>query len=115
MTDERRLESLMWKRKALEVEEKIAGKRRDQLSRNINNIFSKILDDKPGTEKETTEMSDEHSGYSVEDYKDDDHLNVYDIIRSNSRAADDLIHNLDLDDEKNAVHSSEFHNTNCSA
>ena len=103
MTDERRLESLMWKRKALEVEERIAGKRRDQLSRNINNIFSTILDGKPGTEKETTEMSDENSGYSVDDYKDDDHLNVYDIIRSNSRAADDLIHNLDLDDEKNAV------------
>ena len=43
MTDERRLESLMWKRKALEVEERIAGKRRDQLSKNINNIFSKIV------------------------------------------------------------------------
>ena len=102
MTEEKRLESLMWKRKALDVEERIANKRRERLSENISNIFSQVLDSKNNDRTNTSQDNSEES-----EKADDNQLNVYDLLRCNSRAADELINNLEIDADKDDVTNNE--------
>ena len=78
MTEERRLECLKWRRKALEVDEKIGNKRREVLANNIQRIVSGVIDrNNPAT----------------------DGLEVYSILRSNSRTADVVLNNFTEDSE----------------
>ena len=79
MTEERRLECLKWRRKALEVEEKIGNKRREALTDNINRIVS---------------------GVTNRNNSESDGLEVYSILRSNSRTADVIINSNFEDDSE---------------
>ena len=106
MTDQKRLDSLMWKRKALDVEAKIAAKRRERLARNIEDIVANV-ENKREHEPETDTSLD----YSEDDYKDEqeESLCVYEIMRCNSRAADELIHSIDTSVIMSTQPSSTIH------
>ena len=84
MTEDRRLECLQWRRAALEVEEKIGNKRREVLANNIHRIVSGVINRNnsvlPPTEGTET-----------------DGLEVYSILRSNSRTADVVINHFQED------------------
>ena len=79
MTEERRLECLKWRRKALEVEEKIGNKRREALANNIQRIVT---------------------GVTNRNHSETDGLEVYSILRSNSRTADVVINKFQEDFEE---------------
>ena len=78
MTEERRLECLKWRRKALEVEEKMGNKRREVLANNIHRIVSGVIN------RNDTDSGD---------------LEVYSILRSNSRTADVVVNNFKDSDQ----------------
>ena len=91
MDDEKRLDCLKWKRKAMEVEERIGNKRREKLTKNIKNIFNKVqgtlttAGDNPDLNLDLSELSSD---------EDSDDSKVYDVLRCNSRAADAVVNNL---------------------
>ena len=81
MTEDRRLECLQWRRAALEVEEKIGNKRREVLANNIHRIVSGVINRNNSQGTET------------------DGLEVYSILRSNSRTADVVINHFQEDSD----------------
>ena len=90
MTDQARLEALTWRRRALDVEERLAARRREKIAERIDNIVSKV---KSSMNHREEEILEEDIEYSVDDYQEES-LNVYEVMRSNSRAADECLNNF---------------------
>ena len=82
MTEERRLQCLQWRRKALDVEERIGNRRRRLLAENIKKIAVGVLN------------RNNTSSPAVEEEEDNEGLAVYEVLRSNSRAADVALNNF---------------------
>ena len=92
MTDQARLEALTWRRRALDVEERLAARRREKLAERIDDIVSKVKSSMNHREQE--EILEENIVYSVNDYQEEESFNVYEVMRSNSRAADECLNNF---------------------
>ena len=87
-----RLEAVQWRRKALDVEERLATRRRERISERIEEIVSTVR-----SSLQNNRGGPEEDEYSVHGYQEDS-LNVYEVMRSNSRAADECLNNVHISD-----------------
>ena len=99
MTEQARLEALTWRRRALDVEDRLAARRREKIAERIDDIVSKVKSSLNHREQENPEEDIE---YSVDDYQEES-LNVYEVMRSNSRAADECLNNYPGEEHKTAT------------
>ena len=90
MTEQTRLEALTWRRRALDVEDRLAARRREKIAERIDDIVSKVKSSLNQRERDNPEEDIE---YSVDEYQEES-LNVYEVMRSNSRAADECLSNF---------------------
>ena len=67
MTDQARLEALTWRRRALDVEERLAARWREKLAERIDDIVSKVKSSM--NHREQKEILEENIVYSVNDYQ----------------------------------------------
>ena len=81
---------MQWRRKALDVEERLATRRRERISERIEEIVSTVR-----SSLQNNRGGPEEDEYSVNDYQEDS-LNVYEVMRSNSRAADECLNNVHI-------------------